>query len=256
MGSLQLHRSGPRWLARPLVRRTIPRSVRTSRKLLPETPWRPTRAQVWPGCLPAHNLETDSEGQTRSSTHPPQRRPVNPATRIWRLAGADENAPKVVGAAIDAGYRLIDTATNYGNETGTGRTLKQTAVPRNQLYVTTKLCNDSQGYDQTLRAFDASAHRLGLEMIDLYLIHWPCPQREAYVDTWRAFIELRKQVRVRSIGVSNFTVDHPERITGDTGVVPAVNQIELHPHFQQRSLREAHERYRIVTEAWSPVPIR
>src|SRR2546423_6785072 len=98
---------------------------------------------------------------------------------VWRVD--DERAPEIVGAAIDAGYRLIDTATNYGNETGIGRTLKQTAVPRNQLYVTTKLWNDSQGYDQTLRASDASAHRLGLEMIDLYLIHWPCPQREAYV---------------------------------------------------------------------------
>jgi 2,5-diketo-D-gluconate reductase A len=165
----------------------------------------------------------------------------------------DVKAPEIIGAAINAGYRLIDTAANYGNEAGVGRALVRTAVPRNQLYVTTKLWNDSQGYDQTLRAFDASADRLGLDVIDLYLIHWPCPQREAYVDTWRAFIELRKQGRVRSIGVSNFTADNLERIIGDTGVVPAVNQIELHTGFQQRALREAHERYSIVTEAWSPL---
>jgi 2,5-diketo-D-gluconate reductase A len=170
---------------------------------------------------------------------------------VWQID--DLNAPEIVGTAIDAGYRLIDTATDYGNEAGVGRTLKSTAVPRNQLHVTTKLWNDSQGYDQTLRAFEASAAKLGLDVIDLYLIHWPCPQRAAYVDTWRAFIELRKQGRVKSIGVSNFTTDNLERIIGDTGVVPAVNQIELHPGFQQRTLREAHERYGIVTEAWSPL---
>jgi 2,5-diketo-D-gluconate reductase A len=170
---------------------------------------------------------------------------------VWQID--DTKAPEIVGAAIDAGYRLIDTATNYGNEAGVGRTLEQTAVPRNQLYVTTKLWNDSQGYDQTLRAFDTSAAKLKLDVIDLYLIHWPCPQRGAYVDTWRAFIELRTQGRVRSIGVSNFTADHLEHIIGDTGIVPAVNQIELHPGFQQRTLRETHERYGIVTEAWSPL---
>jgi 2,5-diketo-D-gluconate reductase A len=170
---------------------------------------------------------------------------------VWQVH--DAKAPEIVGAAIDAGYRLIDTAANYGNEAGVGRTIQRSAVPRNQLYVTTKLWNDSQGYDQTLRAFDASAARLGLDVIDLYLIHWPCPQRAAYVDTWRAFIELRKQGRVRSIGVSNFTAENLERIIGDTGIVPAVNQIELHPGFQQRTLRKAHERYSIVTEAWSPL---
>jgi 2,5-diketo-D-gluconate reductase A len=170
---------------------------------------------------------------------------------VWQVD--DAKAPEIVGVAIDAGYRLIDTATNYGNEAGVGRAIQQAAVPRNQLYVTTKLWNESQGYDQTLRAFDASAARLGLDVVDLYLIHWPCPQRAAYVDTWRAFIELRKQGRVRSIGVSNFTAENLERIIGDTGVVPAVNQIELHPRFQQRTLRKAHERHGIVTEAWSPL---
>ena len=170
---------------------------------------------------------------------------------MWQTG--DGKAPEIVGAAIGAGYRLIDTATNYGNEAGVGRALEGSVVPRNHLFVTTKLWNDSHGYDQTLRAFDASARELRLNVIDLYLIHWPCPQRGLYVDTWRAFIELRKQGRVRSIGVSNFTADHLERIIGDTGVVPALNQIELHPGFQQRALRETHERYNIATEAWSPL---
>jgi 2,5-diketo-D-gluconate reductase A len=170
---------------------------------------------------------------------------------VWRVD--DEKAPEIVGAAIDAGYRLIDTAANYGNEAGVGRTFKQSALPRDQFYVTTKLWNENQGYDETLRAFDLSAVKLGLEVIDLYLIHWPCPQRKAYVDTWRALIELRKQGRVTSIGVSNFTADNLERIIGQTGVVPAVNQIELHPGFQQRALREVHANFGIVAEAWSPL---
>jgi 2,5-diketo-D-gluconate reductase A len=165
----------------------------------------------------------------------------------------DAKAPEIVGGAISAGYRLIDTAANYGNEAGIGRALERSPVARHHLFVTTKLWNDSHGYDQTLRAFDASASKLRLGVIDLYLIHWPCPQRELYVDTWRAFIELRKQGRVRSIGVSNFTADHLEHIIGDTGVVPALNQVELHPGFQQEALRETHERYNIATEAWSPI---
>jgi 2,5-diketo-D-gluconate reductase A len=170
---------------------------------------------------------------------------------VWQIE--DAKAPEIVGTAIDAGYRLIDTATNYGNESGVGRALARSTVPRNELYVTTKLWNDSQGYDKTLRAFDASAGKLGLSVVDLYLIHWPCPERKAYVNTWRALIELRKQGRVTSIGVSNFTADQLERIVGETDVVPVVNQIELHPGFQQRPLRELHERYGIVTQAWSPL---
>jgi 2,5-diketo-D-gluconate reductase A len=169
----------------------------------------------------------------------------------WQIE--DAAAPAVVGAAIDAGYRLIDTATNYGNEFGVGKAIRRAFVPRNELFVTTKLWNEFHGYDQAMRAFDASAARLKLDMIDLYLIHWPCPQRGAYVDTWRALIELRRQGRVRSIGVSNFAADHLKRIIDETGVVPAVNQIELHPAFQQASLRELHNRYGIVTQAWSPL---
>lgn len=170
---------------------------------------------------------------------------------VWQIDNA--NAPEAIGTAIDAGYRLIDTAANYGNETGVGQALKRTIVPRNEIFVTTKLRNEAHGYDQTMRAFDLSVANLGLDVIDLYLIHWPCPQRAAYVDTWRAFVELKKQGRIRSIGVSNFTADNLERIIGETGVVPVVNQVELHPAFQQRPLRNVHERYGIVTQAWSPL---
>ena len=169
----------------------------------------------------------------------------------WQID--DVMAPQIVEAAIGRGYRLIDTAANYRNESGIGRALNESALPRNNFVVTTKLWNDSHGYDQTLRAFDASTSRLRLEVVDLYLIHWPLPQHGLYVDTWRAFIELRKQGRVRSIGVSNFTAQQLERIVNETGVVPALNQVELHPLFQQLPLRETHRRYKIATEAWSPL---
>jgi 2,5-diketo-D-gluconate reductase A len=121
------------------------------------------------------------------------------------------------------------------------------------VFVTTKLWNDSQGYDATLRAFDESLARLGLEQIDLYLIHWPCPDRGLYLDSWRALIRLREEGRTASIGVSNFTEDQLDRLVSETGVTPALNQIELHPRFQQRTLRAAHARLGIVTEAWSPL---
>ncbi|MET3911288.1 diketogulonate reductase-like aldo/keto reductase/peptidoglycan/LPS O-acetylase OafA/YrhL [Bradyrhizobium sp. S3.3.6] len=170
---------------------------------------------------------------------------------VWQIASA--SAPKVVATAIDAGYRLIDTAASYGNEAGVGAALKRVNLPRSELYVATKVRNEDHGYDRTMRAFDASAARLQLDVIDLYLIHWPCPQRAAYVETWRALVELQKQGRVRSIGVSNFLADHLQRIVGETGVIPALNQIELHPAFQQQSLRNIHERYGIETQAWSPL---
>jgi 2,5-diketo-D-gluconate reductase A len=169
----------------------------------------------------------------------------------WQIDEAQ--VPQIVEAAIGCGYRLIDTAANYCNESGIGSALSESRLPREEFFVTTKLWNDSHGYDQTLRAFDASASKLKLDVVDLYLIHWPLPQLGQYVDTWRAFIELRKQGRVKSIGVSNFTVRQLERIIGETGVVPALNQVEMHPAFQQRSLRETHQRYGIVTEAWSPL---
>lgn len=169
----------------------------------------------------------------------------------WQIS--DRCVPDVVGTAIKAGYRLIDTAANYHNEAGVGRAVRLSSVSRHEIHVTTKLWNDSQGYDQALRAFDASLANLGLEWVDLYLIHWPCPHEGAYVSAWQALIELRKQGRAKSIGVSNFAPDHLERIIHETGVVPAVNQVELHPYFQQRSLREFHGRYKIITQAWSPL---
>lgn len=164
-----------------------------------------------------------------------------------------EDAERVVLAALEAGYRHIDTAAIYGNEEGVGRAIAASGIPRDELYITTKVWNSDQGRDSTLRACDASLRRLGLETINLYLIHWPVPARDRYVETWRALEELREQGRVRSIGVSNFQVEHLERLRDETGTVPAVNQIELHPYLQQAELREYHRRHGIVTEAWSPL---
>ncbi|MEI9889624.1 MAG: aldo/keto reductase [Caulobacteraceae bacterium] len=165
---------------------------------------------------------------------------------VWQTP--DGEAPAVVRAAIGAGYRLVDTAAIYGNEAGVGEGLKGAAG----VYLTTKLWNDRQGFDTALKAFDESEKRLG-RRIDLYLIHWPRPDLDLYVETWRALIRLKQEGRVGSIGVSNFNPDHLERIIGETGVVPALNQIELHPRFQQRKLREVHARHGIVTESWSPL---
>ncbi|MGX5775188.1 aldo/keto reductase [Methylorubrum zatmanii] len=170
---------------------------------------------------------------------------------VWRLPEGE--TPSIVGTALGSGYRSIDTAAAYDNEAGVGRGLRETVVPRSDVFVTTKLWNDSQGYDATLRAFDASLKRLGLDAIDLYLIHWPCPDRNLYLESWRALIRLREEGRAASIGVSNFTEGQLDRLVAETGVTPALNQIELHPHFQQRRLRAAHERLGIVTEAWSPL---
>jgi 2,5-diketo-D-gluconate reductase A len=134
-----------------------------------------------------------------------------------------------------------------------GAALAGSPVPREQLFITTKVWNSQQGYDKTLRAFDKSLSRLGLEYLDLFLIHWPKPSQDLYVETWRALVELRRQGRVKSIGVSNFNIDHLQRIVDDSGVAPAVNQVELHPRFQQKSLREFHRQFDIATESWSPL---
>ena len=165
---------------------------------------------------------------------------------VWQTP--DDEAPEVVRAAVSAGYRMVDTAAIYGNEAGVGRGLGGAEG----VYLTTKLWNDRQGFDTTMQAFGDSEKRLG-RRIDLYLIHWPRPDLDRYVDTWRALIRLKADGRVGSIGVSNFMPEHLERIIGETGVVPAVNQIELHPRFQQARLREAHARHGIVTESWSPL---
>jgi 2,5-diketo-D-gluconate reductase A len=156
---------------------------------------------------------------------------------------------QVVKMAVGEGYRLVDTAAMYHNEDGVGRAL----LGRSDVFVTTKLGNSDHGFDQTLRAFDDSMRRLSRDTLDLYLIHWPRPRVGRYVESWKAFVRLQKDGRVRSIGVSNFNRDHLERIIGETGVTPAVNQIELHPRFQQRALRAFHDERGIKTESWSPL---
>ncbi|HZB33000.1 MAG TPA: aldo/keto reductase [Streptosporangiaceae bacterium] len=163
-----------------------------------------------------------------------------------------ETEPAVV-AAVEAGYRAIDTARIYENEEGTGRAIKSCGVPREELFVTTKLWNADQGHDSTLRACEASLGRLGLDYLDLYLIHWPMPTRDRYLDTWRAFERLLAEGRVRAIGVSNFQPAQLTRLMDASDVVPAVNQIELHPYLQQAELRDFHAEHGIVTEAWAPL---
>lgn len=170
---------------------------------------------------------------------------------IWEVP-ADITARTVV-TALDLGYRLIDGAAIYGNEAGLGEGLRQSGLPRDEVFVTTKVWNDAQGHDRTLRAVEASLARLGLERVDLCLIHWPCPAQDRYLDTWRALIRLRDDGRVRSIGVSNFMPSHLERLVGETGVVPVLNQIEVNPRLQQAELRALHDRMGIVTQSWTPL---
>ncbi len=170
---------------------------------------------------------------------------------VWQVP--EDQVEANVLAAIEIGYRHIDTAQGYENESGVGRAIAAAPVPREELFITTKLRNKRQGYDETLRAFDDSMQRLGLETLDLFLIHWPYPEANLYVETWKAFVALRDSGRVRSIGVSNFQPEHLERILGETGVTPAINQVELHPHFQQAALRDEHAKLGILTQAWSPL---
>ena len=165
----------------------------------------------------------------------------------------DDETERTVRAALAAGYRSIDTASLYGNEAGVGRALAGSGLAREELFLTTKVWNDDQGYDSTLRAFEASLHRLHLDHVDLYLVHWPKPSMDRYVETWRALEELYADERVRAIGVSNFQPDHLRRLFDETEIVPAVNQIELHPQLAQERLRAFHAQHGIVTEAWSPL---
>jgi len=161
-----------------------------------------------------------------------------------------EETKRLVVDAIQVGYEAIDTATFYRNEAEVGAAIRESSK---RPFVTTKLWNDDQGYDRALRAFDASYDAIGLDAIDLYLIHWPKPKQDLFVESWKALIRLRDEGRIKSIGVSNFTMAHLETIIHDTGVVPAVNQIELHPYFQQVELRAFHEENGILTTSWSPL---
>jgi diketogulonate reductase-like aldo/keto reductase len=170
---------------------------------------------------------------------------------VWQVP--DDEAERAVATALEAGYRSIDTAAIYGNEKGTGRGIAASGVARKDLFVTTKLWNAEQGYDSTLRAFDASLEKLGLDHVDLYLIHWPMPAKGKYIDTFKAFEKLYADGRAKSIGVSNFLPEHLEKLIEATSVIPAVNQIELHPHLQQHASREYHAEQGIATEAWSPL---
>jgi 2,5-diketo-D-gluconate reductase A len=165
------------------------------------------------------------------------------------LRGAQ--ATRSVASALEVGYRLIDSAVNYRNESEVGRAIADASVLADSLVVTTKVPGRDHGYDETMRSLEGSLDRLG--RVDLYLIHWPNPRRGGYVDTWRAMVELQRQGRVRSIGVSNFTEQHLYDVIDATGVVPAVNQVELHPHFPQQELRKVHADLGIVTESWTPL---
>lgn len=170
---------------------------------------------------------------------------------VWQMDSAD--ADQLIGKALEIGYRHIDTAAIYKNEADVGRAIANANIPREQLFITTKLWNADQGRDTVAKALDDSLKKLGLEYVDLYLIHWPVPQNDLYLQSWEALIRARESGKIRSIGVSNFRIDDLRRIIDATQVVPAVNQIELHPLFQQRVLQAAHEKLGIVTQAWSPL---
>lgn len=170
---------------------------------------------------------------------------------VWQTP--NETAAPAVRAALSAGYRHVDTAAVYENEEGVGEGLSSSGVARGDVFLTTKLWNDQQGFDPALKAFDASLKRLKTDYVDLYLIHWPSPQRKAYVETWKAFIRLKEEGRARSIGVSNFYPEHIERLVAETGVTPVINQIELHPDFQQKAAQAVHQERGIVTQSWSPL---
>jgi len=174
-----------------------------------------------------------------------------PSTNAFQVPPQD--TADVTTRALLAGYRHIDTAAAYRNEAGVGQAIHAANLKREDVYITTKCFNDDQGFDQAKRALHASLERLEMEHVDLYLIHWPVPSQDKYVETWKAFVELQKEGLTRSIGVSNFQPAHLERIIAETGVTPVVNQVELHPYFQQAGLRREHADLNIVTEAWSPL---
>jgi len=170
---------------------------------------------------------------------------------VWKAT--DEEAATAVQAALAAGYRHIDTAAIYENEAGVGVGMAQSDVARSDIFLTTKLWNDAQGFDSTLQAMDESLKRLGTDYVDLYLIHWPSAYRGKFIDTWKAMIRLREEGKVRSIGVSNFEGDYIDQLIAETGVTPAINQIQLHPLFQQAGMRAKDDKLGVVTQSWSPL---
>jgi 2,5-diketo-D-gluconate reductase A len=170
---------------------------------------------------------------------------------VWQVE--DSDAPSVVRTALQEGYRSIDTAAIYGNERGVGQGIRDSGVPREDIFVATKLWNDQHGHDLSRAAFEVSLEKLGLNYVDLYLIHWPVPKFGKFVQAWEALIQLRDEGRAKSIGVCNFNLNHLQTLLDKTGMLPVVNQIELNPYFQQAELREFHAEHEIVTEAWSPL---
>ena len=170
---------------------------------------------------------------------------------VWQVP--DDVATDACLAAFEAGYRHIDTAALYGNEEGVGRAIKASGIPRDELFITTKVWNTDQGRDETIAAMEASLARLDLDYVDLYLIHWPTPDRGLYVETWETVLELQQRGSTISAGVSNFHPDHLRAVIAATGVTPVINQVELHPWLPQRAVRAADDELGIVTEAWSPL---
>ena len=170
---------------------------------------------------------------------------------VWQVP--DEQATVAVSKALEVGYRLIDTAMIYKNEAGVGRAIKQSQVPREELFITTKVWNGDHGYDNTLRAFDESLKRLDLDYIDLYLIHWPTPMYDQYVETFKAMERIYREGRAKAIGVCNFHIEHLERLMAECEVVPVVNQVECHPYLTQKELKAFCARHNIFIESWSPL---
>ncbi|PYZ96864.1 aldo/keto reductase [Alteribacter lacisalsi] len=170
---------------------------------------------------------------------------------VWQVE--DETAAETVLAAIDAGYRSIDTAAIYKNERGVGEALVKTDVPREELFITTKVWNSDQGFENTLRAFDESLEKLGLDYVDLYLVHWPAPEYDEYVETYKAMEKLYHDGKVKAIGVCNFDIDHLERLMDECDVKPVLNQVECHPYLAQQELKDFCRKHDIFVEAWSPL---
>lgn len=176
-----------------------------------------------------------------------------PAVGFGTYPHAGDDSRTTASSALDAGYRLLDTALRYENEQAVGRAVREYDLPREEILVATKLAGRHHGYDETFKGFHESLDNLGLDYVDLYLIHWPLPRLDKYVDSWKAMIRLREEGLVRSIGVSNFTEAHLRRLVDETGVVPVMNQIEMHPYFPQAALRGVHAELGIITESWSPM---